>query len=100
MRRAGRGVIAESTATQSRHRLEQIRTRLEFVAGMKNVDAWEEGPLRMAMNELTMKMAKRPAELHRSSKLSRCIDDIETAREALELIANDLRAMSGWEPGT
>jgi hypothetical protein len=91
--------MAEYTTTQARIRLRDLRTRLEFIGGMKAVGAWDEGPLRRAVNELTLKIAKKPNELVGSAKLYRCIDDIETARSALADIVKELRGATEWKPG-
>lgn len=71
-------------------RLAAMLKRLDFV----RLDA--AGPLAMAVEELQRKAIKKPEALRASSKLFRALDDIETARQALEEISSELRSMSGW----
>lgn len=103
-------VVDKSLAAQGV--LRPIHEKLQAIGGgdRNSVDSWHLDPVWRASHEILGKIGSpRVAELHRSSKLYRAIDDIEStallmpkyrsSASELRAIASELRRISGWREG-
>lgn len=100
--------MAEVQAPKGLHEIHAVLVKLYTLQNGSD-DLWLLDPVWHAAQELDRKLKSAKCDVHRSSKLYRAIDDIESTallmprykpwRKTLSGVATELRRISGWREG-